>query len=174
MTPREQIEYTVLRATIRERGTARVWIFCAGLAVWASLTLVTFALALPPVTVLVPLTTLAATFEAVFALHVSVERLGRFLLVFHDDSWERAAGSFGRPSGAVAADALFSGMFYIAALVNLAPLLLTSPIIQELILVGVAHAVFVARVIVARTAARRQRTVDRARFEELRAGSDAV
>ena len=32
LTPREQVEYTELRATIRERGTARICIFAAGLA----------------------------------------------------------------------------------------------------------------------------------------------
>ena len=32
MTTREQDEYTELRATIRQRGTARVWIFVGGIA----------------------------------------------------------------------------------------------------------------------------------------------
>ena len=31
MTPRELEEYRALRETIRERGTARVWIFVVGL-----------------------------------------------------------------------------------------------------------------------------------------------
>ena len=48
LTPREQLEYTELRATIRQRGTARVCIFAAGLAAWAALTLATAALASTP------------------------------------------------------------------------------------------------------------------------------
>ena len=35
MTPREVQEYTALRATIRERGTARIWVFLALLVAWA-------------------------------------------------------------------------------------------------------------------------------------------
>jgi len=38
MTPRELEEYRTLRNTIRQRGTARVWMFLAGLAIWAALT----------------------------------------------------------------------------------------------------------------------------------------
>src|SRR5947208_9263461 len=77
MTPRELEEYSALRATIRERGTARVWVFLAGLALWAALTIATAALVSLPVAALLPLLTLAATFEMVFALHTAVERIGR-------------------------------------------------------------------------------------------------
>src|SRR5262245_27009434 len=101
MTPREQEEYSALRATIRERGTARVWLLTIGVITWAALALVTVALALPPVAALLPLLVLVATFEGVFALHVGVERIGRYLLVFHGDEWERTAGTFGRPKGAI-------------------------------------------------------------------------
>src|SRR5690349_11073526 len=76
MTARELEEYSALRATIRERGTARVWIFLAGLAVWAALTITTAALATLPIASLLPLLMLAGAFEAVFALHTGVERVG--------------------------------------------------------------------------------------------------
>ena len=168
MTPREQEEYSGLRATIRERGTARVWLLTIGLIAWAGLALVPVALALPPVAALLPLVALAATFEGVFALHVGVERIGRYLLVFHGDEWERTAGAFDRPRGAIALDALGAFVFVIAALVNLIPLLITVPVIQELIVVGAAHVVFVARVLTARAAAARQREVDTARFTQLK------
>ena len=70
MTPRELTEYRTLRDTIRQRGTTRLWVFLAGLAAWAALTLATAALAALPVATLLPLLILAAAFEAVFSLHV--------------------------------------------------------------------------------------------------------
>jgi hypothetical protein len=168
VTPREQEEYSALRATIRERGTARVWAFVAGLATWAGFVLALLATALPPVATLIPLVALAATFEAVLALHVGVERIGRFLLVFHADAWEQAAGTFGRPRGAAAVDPLFVWVFLTAAVVNLLPLLTATPIAPEWIVVGGAHAGFVVRLAIARGAAARQRQVDTARFEQLK------
>jgi hypothetical protein len=168
MTPRSQEEYAELRATIRERGTARVCLFLVGVAVWSSLTVVLLALALPPVATLIPLVALAATFEAVLALHLAVERIGRYLLVFHDDKWEHADGTLGRPIGSVGVDALFAAVFGLATITNLTPLLLTTPIAQEWVLVGAAHAAFIARVLSARAAAARQRRIDTARFEALR------
>jgi hypothetical protein len=168
VTPREQEEYRVLRETIRERGTARVWIAVVGVLAWAALLVVLLAFALPPVGTLAPLVALAATFEAVLALHVGVERVGRYLFVFHDDHWERIAGDFGRPARALATDPLFCVVFIAAAIVNLTPMLATTPIVQEWVLVGGAHAAFVARVLRARGAAASQRQVDGARFGELK------
>src|SRR5439155_3058751 len=75
MTGRDAEEYRALRATIRERGTTRVWLFVVGLAVWAALVVATAALAALPIATLLPLLLLAAVFEAVFALHVGVERI---------------------------------------------------------------------------------------------------
>ena len=45
MTLAEQEEYRSLRATIRERGTARVWVFVGGIVAWAALITATAALA---------------------------------------------------------------------------------------------------------------------------------
>jgi hypothetical protein len=120
------------------------------------------------VTTIVPLLLLAGTFEAVYGLHVGVERIGRYLLAFHDDGWERAAGLFGQPAGAPRFDALFTAPFLLAALANLMPLLSTTPIVQEWALVGAAHGLFAARVLQARAAARRQRAADSERFKQLR------
>lgn len=168
MTERSMEEYAALRATIRERGTARVYVFALGLAVWAALALASVVLVVPPVTTLIPLMVLAATFEGVYGLHVGVERIGRYLLVFHDDRWEHAAGVFGHRSGGARADALYVVPFLVAALINLVPLLTTTPIVQELAIVGLAHAVFGARVLQARAAAGRQRARDTERFRQLR------
>jgi hypothetical protein len=194
MTGRDRDEYTALRATIRERGTARVCIFVAGIAAWTAATIATAALASSPVASLLPLLLLAGVFEAVFALHVGVERIGRYVQVFHEGSggfsgsagsgglgassesgesggsigWERAAMAFGRPRGAATSDALFTLPFLLAALFNIAPALLLTPIPTELVFVGGAHALFVLRLVVARMAAGRQRAIDLERFRQLK------
>lgn len=170
MTAREQEEYSALRTTIRERGTARVWIFVVGIIAWAALTTATAALASTPLAVLLPLLVLAAAFEAVFALHVGVERIGRYLQVVHADAWEQTATAFGRPKRAVGIDPLFSVVFLIAALFNFGPVLVVNPIGVELVFVGGGHVLFVLRVIAARASAARQRAVDLARFQELKPG----
>jgi hypothetical protein len=179
MTPLEsgqgrREEYRALRATVRERGTARVWVFTAGLIGWAALTTATAALTSPPVATLVPLVALAATFEAVFSLHAGVERIGRYLRAAHDDEWERVAAAFGRPAGAVAIDPLFTVPFLVAAVVNLEPLVAAGPTREELAFVGSAHVLFALRIVLARAAAARQRAVDAARFEQIAAQTPAA
>ena len=181
-------EYAALRATIRERGTARVWVFATGIVAWAALTIATAALASTPVATLLPLLVLASIFEAIFALHVGGERIGRYLQVFYEagaapsvppdpsglpdprglPGWEHAAMAFGRPAGAVTIDALFVVPFLIATLFNAAPAIIVDPAREELIVIGGAHLLFVLRLIVARQAAGKQRAIDLARFQTLR------
>ena len=185
MTGREPDEYNALRATIRERGSIRVCVFAGGIAAWAAVTIATAALASSPVATLLPLLVLASIFEAVFALHVGVERIGRYLQVFHetdDDAggsertagrggphgWEHAAMAFGRPSGAATPDALFTVPFFLAALFNVVPALIVQPTRVELVFVGGAHALFVLRLFVARQAAGKQRAIDLERFRQLK------
>ena len=212
MTVSEQAEYSALRATIRERGTARVCVFAGGIVSWAASAIATAALAPAPGSTLLPLLVLASVFEAIFALHVGVERIGRYLQVFHEAAsdplasselseppppreprepteprepreprapreprgWEHAAMAFGRPSGAVAVDALFAVPCLVAALLNLAQAMLLDPTRAELIFVGGAHALFVLRVLGARHAAGRQRAIDLARFQQLRTSGAAA
>jgi hypothetical protein len=195
MTAREQDEYIALRATIRERGTARVCIFAGGVVAWAAATIATAALASTPIATLLPLLVLASVFEAVFALHIGVERIGRYLQVFYEtdppappgppdllaspgrpalpaspahSGWEHAAMAFGRPAGAAAVDALFTVPFLLATLCNVAPALIVDPARVELIFIGGAHALFVLRLLVARQAAGRQRAIDLARFQQMK------
>ena len=169
MNPRSPDEYQALRATIRERGTARVWIFVAGITVWAVSTITTLSMGLPPVAVLVPLLLLAATFEAVLALHVGVERIGRYLDVFHHDDWERAAAAFGKPRGAMAIDPIFSAYFLLASLLTMVPLAATADLrAEELGGVAIAEAALWIRIIAARIGCARQRAVDAERFAALR------
>src|SRR5438067_11753709 len=137
MTEREQVEYSALRATVRERGTARVYVFAGGFAVWSALLVATAALAFSPLATLLPLLVLSATFEAVFALHAGVERIGRYLQVFHEADggprWEHMAAAFGRPKGAATTDPLFSIPFFLAAVFNASPALIVEPTVPELI-----------------------------------------
>jgi len=162
-------EYVALRATIRERGTTRIWVFAIGMTTWALLVVSILALQLPPAAVLVPLLALAASFEGVLALHVGLERIGRYLLVFHADEWERAAGAFGRPARSIGADPLFVVVFLLAALLTLLPVVGTSLRIEELTGIGIAEAAFGIRVVTARIACGRQRAIDTERFSYLRA-----
>jgi hypothetical protein len=174
MTPSELREYTQLRATIRERGTARVYVFVVGVAVWATLVIAVATLSSTPLATLIPLLVLAASFEGVFALHVGVERIGRYLAVFHSDAWEAAAAGFGRPRGAIGLDPLFAAVYGIAAVSNLLPALLQQPTRQEMLFVGGAHALFIVRLAYARMAAPKQRAIDAGRFQELRDRPDSA
>jgi hypothetical protein len=174
-TKRDQDEYTELRATIRERGTARVAVFASGFVAWGAMALATAALASTPLATLLPLLVLAALFEAIYALHVGVERIGRYIQVFHeqenDRGWEHVAMAFGRPKGAATVDALFAIPLVLATVFNAAPALLLHPTIEEIVFVGGAHALFVLRLFIARQAARRQRAIDLERFTQLKRGS---
>ncbi len=142
-----------------------------GFVTWAASLFATAALSAPPVASIVPLLVLAAAFECVFAVHVGVERIGRYLQVFYEDQWEQTAMAFGRPSGAVGLDPLFSIPFALAAVVNVMPPLIViagGPTREELIFVGGAHALFLVRLVAARAAAGKQREVDLRRFQELK------
>jgi len=168
--PTDQNEYRALRETISHRGTAKVWIFVAGMIGWAALTMATAALAMLPVATFLPLLILAVTFEAVFSLHVGIERIGRYLQVFHEDAtgWEHAAMAFGRPFKGTGTDPIFVVHFLIATLLNIVPALLAEPVPLELVVVGAAHVLFVVRVMLAWRSAGRQRAADLRRFEEMK------
>jgi hypothetical protein len=168
MTRREVEEYRALRATIRERGSLRVGVFAAGMVAWAAITVATAALASTPLAVLLPLLVLAVTFQAVFALHVGVERVGRYLAVFYDDRWEQVAMAFGRPVGGARSDALFAVPFFLATLFNFGPVIVLHPIGAELVFVGGAHLLFALRLLAARLTASKQRAIDRDRFLRLK------
>ena len=85
MTELRHLEYAALRATLRERGTTRIWLFVLTLAMWAALTVAAIALIPLPVIALLPLVVLAAGFEGVYSLHVGVERIGRYVQVFYEE-----------------------------------------------------------------------------------------
>ena len=167
MTDRALEEYTALRATITQRGSVRTCVFVLGLAIWCMVALAATFISIPMVTIL-PLVLLAGTFEAVFALHVGVERVGRYLQVFHEDRWEQTAMAFGAPLAGTGSDPLFAVFFGLAAVCNFVPVLLAEPVRVELATIGTAHALFIVRLIVARQVASRQRAADLERFQSIR------
>ena len=173
MTPTDRDEYSALRATIRERGTTRVWIVLAGMSAWSVTALLAVALAPSPAFTLFPLVVLATAFEITFALHIGVERIGRYLQVFHEAAgqagWEHRIMAFGQGAHRVAAtDALFSRYFALAALLNVIPAVVAAPVAVEWVVIGGGHALFLGRLVAARQAAARQRAEDLARFEQIR------
>ena len=178
MTPRELEEYTALRETIRQRGSLRITLFLLGLVAWAAATIATAALAALPVATLLPLLLLAAGFEVVFGLHTGVERIGRYLQVFYEDddpsrperAWERTAMAYGRtyPGGS---DPLFVAYFIIATVLNFVPVILAEPVQLEVTVVGAAHVVLVARILLARHHASGQRAKDLERFQRIKQGA---
>ncbi len=179
MTPREIEEYRALRDTIRERGTQRVWIALAGLTAWGSLVVATIALAPWPVATLLPLLLLATTFECICALHMAVERVGRYLQVFFEDDesvrrWEHQAMAYstafaGRgPGGPGRADPLFAALFGLAAVFNFIPVVVAGAVPMEYGVTGALHLVFLMRLLQARRQADRQRAIDLERFKQLR------
>ena len=172
MSSHQQEEYRALRRTIGQRGTSKAWIVVAGSIGWAALSIATATLAALPVATFVPLLVLAVTFEAIFALHVGIERIGRYLQVFHEDAtgWEHTAMAFGRPLKGTGTDPLFVAHFLLATILNIVPALLVvpEPVRLEIIVVGTGHLLFVVRVVTAWRSAGRQRAADLRRFEEMK------
>jgi len=170
MTARETAEYEALRATIRERGTTRVWLQWATFVAWAALTIATTSLAAWPIATLVPLLVLSVGFETGFALHTGVERIGRYIQVFFegaDRGWEHRIMAYGAACSP-AGDPLLALHFWIATVFNLVPALLASPAPSEWTVVGALHLLLIARVGAARRQAGRQRAIDLERFRQLK------
>jgi hypothetical protein len=168
-------EFTVLRQTIATRGTARVvllpltflgWSILGGtLLLWSDL----------PVASLFSLAVLVAGFEAIHALHVGVERIGRYVQVFYEFSsdgpqWETTAMTVGPALPGGGFDPLFTVLFASAAIINLIPAMLPSPTRVEMGVIGVLHAAFLVRLVRARGAAARQRAVELESYRAIRSG----
>ena len=117
-------EFAALRRTISGRGTARLIVMPVTCAVWAALATTLFLFGQLPIAALLPLAMLVGGFEAVHALHVGAERIGRYLQVYYENApdgpqWETAAMTVGPalPGGGV--DPLFSVVFVGMAAINL-------------------------------------------------------
>jgi hypothetical protein len=169
-------EYAALRATIATRGTVRVVLLPVTVIAWAIATGVLLLVSGLPVAVLFTLSILVAGFEAIHALHVGVERIGRYLQVYYETTpdgprWETTAMAVGPalPGGGI--DPLFAVVFLLAAIANLIPALIYEPTTIELSAVGALHAAFIVRVVRARVAAARQRAVELESFRAIKAQS---
>ncbi len=153
---------------------------------WAATAVATAAVITVAVSTLVPLLVLVAGFEAVFALHVNVERIGRYLQVFHETSdakseardeathharWEHVAMAFGQRFPGTGPDPLFGRLFVLATSVNFLPAALGGDV-PEIVALAAVHLVFVNRVRLARTFASTQRAQDLDRFRALRDASN--
>lgn len=166
-------EYAALRATIRERGTLRLAVLLVTFIAWAAL-VIAGGFVLEPLGSVVTLLVLAAGFEVVFAAHVGVERVGRYLQQRYESdqgpAWEQLAMAIGRSrQKGPKPDPLGFWLFLLASLVNLAsagrPLRLAVPSLAVAIAVG-AHALFLWRLVRARRYAAGQRERDLAFLEE--------
>ena len=172
MTETKQAEYQALRATIRERGTARLWAVLMGLASWGALAVAVLITELQGGITLVPFVVLLATFEINFFIHTAVERIGRYLQVFYEEcdaaiGWETTAMSYGVkfPGGL---DPLFSLIFALAAALNF----LSSLAVPErrpgwIALSLIVHIAFAYRIVFARKLSAAQRALDLERFREI-------
>jgi hypothetical protein len=163
-------EFRVLRQTIASRGTARMVISAVTFLGWATLAMVLVLYGELPVAALFPLGVLVGGFEAIHALHVGVERIGRYLQVQYEADpagprWETTVMAIGPglPGGGI--DPLFSVVFVGATIINLIPALLPRPTSLEMGVIGTLHAAFLFRVVRARGAAARQRAVELESFK---------
>lgn len=166
-------EFEALRATIRDRGSLRVLVFVIGLSSWALVWAWLASSPFLPFISLVPLVLLAGVFEAVNALHVGVERIGRYLEVFHERppasvldavsaraQWETTMTEFGRRFRGGSPDPLFCGVFATAVLLNLLPAVMLRPKTTEFVFFGVLHLAVLGRLVRERRRAAEQRAAD--------------
>ena len=166
-------EYGALRATIRERGTARLCAVALGLSVWGALATALLIAELSGAITLVPLLVLVATFEINFFIHVGVERIGRYLQVFFEErtgsiGWETTAMNYGTRFRGRGLDPLFSMIFVLASAVNF----LSSFAVAErrpgwIVIALVAHLVFNYRIVRARQFSFAQRSIELEHFRAL-------
>lgn len=169
-------EFRILRETIAWRGTVRMGLIPIVVCAWAISCAILLLWTERGLAATLPLLILTAGFEAVHALHVGVERIGRYLQVFYEDAfgdplWESTAVRLGPglPGGGV--DPLFTLVFVLAALVNLLLLLPRAPgTIPTAALLVAFHGAFIVRLVRARGAASRQRAVDLESMRAVRAG----
>jgi len=167
-------EFAILRSTIATRGTVRMTIVPATFVAWAALAAALALWSDTPVAIVFPLAILVAGFEAIHALHVGVERIGRYIQVNYESQpdgprWENTAMRIGPslPGGGI--DPLFTFVFLSATFANLIPSAIAGPTRVEYAVLAALHLAFIIRLIRARGAAARQRAVDLETFKALKA-----
>jgi hypothetical protein len=168
-----ETEFGVLRSTIAVRGTVRMALLPTVVCGWAFVALIVLLYAELPVTVIFPLAILVAGFEAIHALHVGVERIGRYIQVNYESlpnapQWESTAMRVGPalPGGGI--DPLFTVVFMTATFANLVPVAAIAPERIEFGILAALHVAFIIRLVRARGAAARQRAVDLETFTAIK------
>ena len=166
-------EFAVLRSTIATRGTVRMAVLPLTVIGWALLAAGVFLYAEMPMAVVFPLAVLVAGFEAVHALHVGVERIGRYLQVNYESlpgapQWESTAMRVGPalPGGGI--DPLFTVVFMSTTFANLVPVAAIEVTRIEFGVLAMLHVIFIIRLVRARGAAARQRAVDLETFKAIK------
>jgi hypothetical protein len=161
-----------MRDTIRQRGTARMVLVPVTFIGWAATAVATAAVITVALSTVIPLLILAAGFEAIFALHMNVERIGRYLQVFHeaDGGWEQVAMQYGQRFPGTGPDPLFAQLFVFGTSVNFIPAALGGEPI-EVGIIALVHFILIYRIRTARGAAAKQRAEDIVRFQELRSAT---
>ena len=175
-------EYSALRETIRSRGGLRPIAFVSGIAGWAAVLVAILAWVPTPLASVVPLLVLLAMFEVIRALHLGVERIGRYVQVFFEETgsgsapttppaWEHTAMAFGPSVPGAGVHPYFLPVFFMAIAVNFLAVVFPGPVMVELATLAVPHAAFVIWVIYCDLGMRKQRDSELARFRALRAAS---
>jgi len=166
-------EFAVLRSTIATRGTIRMALLPLTITGWAMLAAAVFLYAEMPMAVVFPLAILVAGFEAIHALHVGVERIGRYVQVNYESlpdapQWENTAMRMGPslPGGGI--DPLFTVVFMSTSFANLIPVAALDVTRIEFGVLAMLHVIFIIRLVRARGAAARQRAVDLETFKAIK------
>jgi hypothetical protein len=129
-----------------------------------------------PIAGTIPLLLLVATFEVNRMLHLGVERIGRYLQVFYEESparavdgpaWEHTAMRFGPAAPGAGGHPLLVPLFFFATLINFLSVVLPGPIQSELATMAVPHVLFVIWMVYADRAMRQQRERELLRFRAL-------
>jgi hypothetical protein len=168
-------EFLVLRQTIATRGTVRMALLPLTVVAWAAVAAMLLLWSDLPVAAILPLAILTAGFEATYALHVGVERIGRYVQVYYEagssgPQWETTAMLLGPalPGGGI--DPLFSIVFLSATIANLTVAVVPEPTPLELGIIGAIHVALAVRIVRARGAASHQRVVELDNYRALKSG----
>jgi len=169
-------EFTALRSTIASRGTVRMVLAPIVVIAWASLAIIVVLFGDLPVAALPPLAILVAGFESINALHVGVERIGRFLQVFYESTpgapeWETTAMAAAPRLRGSGVDPLFTVVFAAAAILNMTTALVPEPTPLESLVIGGFHTAFLVRIARARQMAGSQRARDLRAYQEARSAA---
>lgn len=151
----------------------------AGVVAWAALLTAVMAWLPLPVAACLPLSVLIATFEAVRTLHLGVERIGRYLQVFHEPAtpesdgpgWEHVAMALGPRVPGAGGHPLGAPLILAATLVNGLAVVLPGPTPIEWRAMLVVHAAFAAWVVAGDRRMRAQRARELEALERIRAGA---